>query len=61
MQRALKMATAVGLCSAFVAGCADTTVSKTQTKVTTPGGTTTTTTERKIDKTGDKAPAPKPN
>jgi hypothetical protein len=59
MKRVLTTVVRVGLCSAFVVGCADTTVSKTQTKVNTPGGTTTTTTT--TEKTGDKPAPPKPN
>jgi len=59
MKRVLTMMAGVALCSIIVAGCADTTVSKTQTKVNTTGGTTTTTTT--TEKTGNKPAPPKPN
>ena len=41
-----------------VAGCADKSTSKTETKVTTPGGETTTTTEKTIKQTGENPPPP---
>jgi hypothetical protein len=48
------------LVSLATCGCGEKTSSTTETKVSTPGGTTTVTVEKEVEKTGDNPPAEQP-
>jgi hypothetical protein len=60
MKRIFASMLGLGLISLGVVGCADTSSTKTETKMSTPGGTTTVTTEKDVKKTGDHPPAERP-
>jgi hypothetical protein len=57
MKRILALIIGLGVISLGIVGCADTASTKSETKMTTPGGTTTVTTEKEVKKTGDNPPA----
>jgi hypothetical protein len=50
----------LGMLSLGLVGCSDTASTKTETKMSTPGGTTTVTTDKEVKKTGDHPPAERP-
>lgn len=56
MKKFLASALILALGSMGPLGCAEKTETKTQSKVSTPGGTTTVTTEKEVKKTGDNPP-----
>jgi hypothetical protein len=56
MKRILASILGLGILSLGIVGCADTATTKTETKVSTPGGTTTVTTEKEIKTTGENPP-----
>lgn len=60
MKRILASIVGLGAISLGLVGCADTAATKTETKVSTPGGSTTVTTEKEVKKTGDNPPATPP-
>ena len=60
MKRILASIIGLGVISLGLVGCGDTASTKTETKMSTPGGTTTVTTEKEVKKTGDNPPASHP-
>jgi len=60
MKSFLMLAVSMSLFSIGLAGCSEKSTSKTETKVTTPGGETTTTIEREVKKSGDNPPPARP-
>jgi hypothetical protein len=58
MKTFVSAALMLGILSLGLTGCAEKTSVKSETKVTTPGGTTTVTKETEIKKTGDNPPPP---
>jgi hypothetical protein len=60
MKRILASIIGISVMSLGIVGCADTAATKTETKMSTPGGTTTVTTEKEVKKTGDNPPAARP-
>jgi ABC-type glycerol-3-phosphate transport system substrate-binding protein len=60
MKRILALIMGLGVISLGLVGCGDTAATKTETKVSTPGGSTTVTTEKEVKKTGDNPPATRP-
>ena len=60
MKRILASALILSLFSVGIVGCGDTSSTKKETKVTTPGGTTTITTEKEVKKSGDNPPRANP-
>jgi hypothetical protein len=60
MKRILASILGLGVISLGLVGCGDTASTKTETKMSTPGGTTTVTTEKEVKKTGDNPPATRP-
>lgn len=46
----------LGWLAMIPAGCSDTSTTRKETKITTPGGTTTVTTEKEVKRTGDNPP-----
>jgi hypothetical protein len=60
MKRILAMVIGLGMILPAIVGCGDTGSTKTETKMSTPGGTTTVTTEKEVKKTGDHPPAEHP-
>lgn len=60
MKRILTTILGLSLFSLGIVGCSDTATTKSETKVSTPGGTTTVTTEKEVKKTGDHPPAVRP-
>ena len=58
MKRLIAATLVLGILSLGLVGCMEKkATSKTETKITTPGGSTTITTEREVKKTGDHPPA----
>jgi hypothetical protein len=60
MKRILASILGLSMFSLGIVGCGDTATTKSETKVSTPGGTTTVTTEKEVKKTGDNPPAARP-
>jgi hypothetical protein len=56
MKNWIATALIVAVGSTGMAGCAEKSETKTETKITTPGGTTTSTTDQQVKKTGDNPP-----
>jgi hypothetical protein len=60
MKRILASILGVGVILLGIVGCADTATTKTETKMSTPGGTTTVTGEKEVRKTSGHPPAERP-
>ena len=60
MKRILALMIGYGVISLGIVGCGDTASTKTETKMSTPGGTTTVTTEKEVKKAGDHPPDQRP-